>query len=152
MKLKIIIVLLVLLPLVVFAKPTKTGELEIEETPVSELSIDEQIDHYAALYGVEGSLIKKIVQCESNYKTTAIGDGGRARGLFQYHQGSFERHEKLFGEDLDYYSSHDQIKLGTWAIAQGYGREWSSFRAIKNGGTYSFYSKLLKKHYTVKCS
>ena len=134
-----------------FPAKDMASELEIEETPVSELSIDEQIDHYATLYGVDNSLIKKIVQCESNYKTTAIGDGGRARGLLQYHQGSFERHEKLFGEDLDYHSSHDQIKLGTFAISKGMGREWTSYRAIMNGGEYSFYSKLLQKNFTVRC-
>lgn len=136
-----------------FGFPLKdiASELEIKESKISELSIDEQIDHYATLYGVEGSLIKKMVQCESEYKTTAIGDGGMARGLLQYHQGSFKRHAELFGEELDYYSSHDQIKLGTWAVANGYGREWTSYRAIQNGGTYSFYSKLLQRHYTVVC-
>lgn len=134
-----------------FPAKDMASELEIKETPVLDLSIDEQINHYAALYGTEGSLIKKMVKCESEFKTTALGDGGRAYGLMQYHKASFERHAKLFGEELDYYSSHDQIKLGSWAVANGYGREWTSYRAIQNGGTYSFYSKLLKQHYTVVC-
>lgn len=146
-----LIVLLVLLPLVVLAKPIKTAELEIKEIPISELSINEQINHYATLNGIEGSLIKKIVKCESEFKTTALGDGGRAYGLMQYHKASFERHAKLFGEELDYYSSHDQIKLGTFAISKGMGREWTSYRAIMNGGEYSFYSKLLQKNFTVRC-
>lgn len=133
-------------PLVAFAKPLTTIELEI-----SERSIPEQINFFAEQYGVDSSLVKKIVQCESQGKETALGDGGRAYGLMQYHKASFERHAELFGEELDYYSSYDQIKLGTWAISEGHGREWTSYRAIKNGGTYSFYSKLLKKHFTVKC-
>lgn len=69
----------------------------------------------------------------------------------QYHKQSFENHAKLYGEELDYYSTYDQIKLGTWAIANGRGNEWTAYRAIKNGGTYSFYSKLLNKHFTAKC-
>lgn len=122
-----------------------------QEVKISEQSITVQIDHFAALYGVDGSLVKKIVQCESKGNEKATGDNGLAYGLFQYHKGSFERHAKLLGEELDYYSSYDQIKLGVFAISKGYGREWSSYRAIKNGGKYSFYSKLLKRNFVVYC-
>lgn len=122
-----------------------------QEIKINELSINEQINYFADKYGVDSSLMKKIVQCESHGNVEALGDGKRAYGILQYHLASFQRHEELLGEDLDYYSSLDQLKLGTWAISQGYGREWTSYRAIKNGGTYSFYSKLLKKSFTVTC-
>jgi hypothetical protein len=149
MKLKNIIVLCLLVPLVASAaKPLTTSELEIK---LSEQPISAQIDYFADLYGTDASVVKKVVQCESQGKVTARGDGNRAYGLLQYHKASFERHAKLFGEELDYYSSYDQIKLGTWAISQGYGNEWTAYRAIKNGGTYSFYSKLLKKHFVAVC-
>ena len=149
---KLIIFLLVLVPLVALgAKPLDTLEIKI-----TDLSYQAQIDYFSDLFGVDNSLVKGMVQCESiNWNPQAKGDykNGKplAFGLFQYHKETFERHSKKFGEELDYYSSYDQIKLGTWAIANGYGREWTSYRAIENGGTYSFYSNLLEKHFTAKC-
>lgn len=135
--------------------PTKdmASELEIK-TPlvITENYIQEQIDYFSQLNGVDSKLISKVVECESQYNHNASGDGNRAYGIFQYHKASFERHAKLYGEELDYYSVYDQVKLGTWSIANGMGNEWTAYRAITNGGTYSFYSKLLQKHFVVRCS
>src|SRR3990167_512271 len=125
---------------------TTSAELTIQEQ-----STQNQVEFFSQLNGVDPKLISKVIECESQWKENAVGDGNRAYGLFQYHKASFKNHAKLYGEELDYYSSFDQIKLGTWAIANGMGREWTSFRAIKNGGTYSFYSKLLQKNFVAKC-
>lgn len=143
---KLIVLLLVSSLLGLIPQSTTSLELKIQEQ-----SIQQQIEYFSDVNNVDSKLISKIVECESSFNTDSKGDGDRAFGLFQYHKASFERHTKLYGEELDYYSSYDQIKLGTWAIANGMGREWTAYRAIKNGGTYSFYSKLLKKHYTVVC-
>ena len=60
--------------------------------------------------------------------------------------------EKDFGEDLNYESQFDQIKLASWSLSQEkYAREWSIYRAIKNGGKYSFYSRQLKRNFTIYC-
>jgi hypothetical protein len=127
----------------------------VVEIPLAERSTMEQIDYYAELYDVDPNLMKSIIKCESKFKPNAKGDykNGKylANGLLQYHSESFIRHSKALGEELDYYSPLDQIKLGTFAISKGHGREWSSFRAIKNGGTYSFYSRLLERDYVVEC-
>lgn len=87
----------------------------------------------------------------SNYNPNAIGDGGRSRGIAQFQKESFNRLSRLMGEELDYNSPHDQIKLLSWSVANGHGREWTAFRAIKNGGTYSFYSRQLQQHFSVVC-
>lgn len=125
------------------------------ELTIQQQSIQQQVEHFSSLNGVDPKLISKIIECESQGKQDARGDSKNGKylayGLFQYHKPSFDRHAKLYGEELDYYSSFDQIKLGIFAIANDMGREWTSFVAIKKGGTYSFYSKLLQKHYVVKC-
>lgn len=148
---KTIIGLLVTSSLLVFPQRIVSEELKI-----SQLSLTRQIDYFTTLYGVDNSLVTKVIKCESKGISTAKGDskGGKylAYGLFQYHKESFKRHAKIFGEELDYYSSYDQLKLGIWAISKGYGNEWTSYRAIKNGGVYSFYSKLLQKDFTVICT
>lgn len=91
--------------------------------------------------------------CESGGKAVS-GDSGHANGVLQIHEPTFERWERKMGEDLNYDSTMDQIKIGAWAFSQGdeYRNQWTMYVALKKGGTYSFYSKLLGKHYTVHCN
>ena len=50
-------------------------------------------------------------------------------------------------EGLDYTSEYDQLKVGTYAMAHPeLAKEWTTYVAIQKGGTYSFYSKINKKH------
>ena len=149
MLLKKIIVFCLILPLVAFAKPKITEELKINPL---DLGYKEQIVHFSKLYGGDEKIALAVAHCESNGKHSAIGDGGHSRGIYQFQKSTFLRMEKEFGEDLDYGSRYDQIKLGSWALAQKkYQNEWTTFVAIKKGGKYSFYSSLNKRHYTVSC-
>lgn len=124
---------------------------------ITEQSNEAIVEHYANEFGVDTEIALRLVECESGFKQTAIGDSGKSRGVMQYQEATFERHNNLYNqslnksEDLDYNSAHDQIMLGMWAISEGYGNEWTAYRAIMNGGTYSFYSKQLGKSFTVTC-
>lgn len=122
-----------------------------QELKISELPVAMQVNHFAKIYGVDGSIVNKVIKCESEGFHGAVGDGGRSRGIAQFQKSTFERMEKKLGEDLNYESSYDQIKLLTYAISQGWGNEWTAYVAIKKGGKYSFYSKQLKKHFVVYC-
>lgn len=120
--------------------------LEIVDTP-----IEYQIAYFSASYGGDSNLILSVMQCESQGNHKAIGDGGRSNGIFQFQKPTFLSLEKKFGQDLNYESQFDQMKLATWAISNGYGNNWTAYRAIKNGGKYSFYSSQMGRHYTVYC-
>lgn len=150
MYLKKIIALCLILPLVAFAKPKLTEELEINPL---DLSPEQQVTYFSNLYGGDSRVALSVMKCESSGSHSAKGDGGRSNGIFQFQKSTFERMEKDFGEDLNYTSRYDQIKLASWAIANPkYQNEWTAYRAIENGGKYSFYSSQMKKHYTVYCS
>jgi hypothetical protein len=149
MNLKKIIALSLILPLVAFAKPKLTEELEINPL---DLSPEQQVVYFSNLYGGNADIALKVMECESGGSHSAKGDGGRSNGIYQFQQASFNRMEKDFGEDLNYSSRYDQIKLGVWAISNPkYQREWSAYRALENGGKYSFYSSQMKRYYTVYC-
>lgn len=120
-------------------------EVELILTPV------EYATKYSQYYGIDESVFKKVMWCESNNKPYKVGDGGRARNVLQFHKGTFDSYAKKLGEPLDYDSYHDQIKLGAYMFSIGEANHWTAYRAIKNGGTYSFYSTLLERHYTVTC-
>ena len=109
------------------------------------------VTHFADVNGLDTKLALAVMRCESNGVQSTVGDGGLSKGIFQYQNETWERHSKEFGETLDINSPYDQARLATWAIANGKGNEWTAYRTIKNGGTYSFYSRQLKKHFTVTC-
>lgn len=121
--------------------------------PLEEYSVPELIEHYAQIYEQDPVLLKKVAECESKYEKDLSGDGGYAYSVFQFHKDTFDRWSKEFGAPLDYESYHDHIKLAVWSFAQGeeYRRAWTTYVAITKGGEYSFYSKLLKKNFTVVC-
>jgi hypothetical protein len=117
----------------------------------SELSLEGQVNYYSGVFQTDANLVKRVIECESKWNVNAVGDNGLSNGIAQFQKASFNRLSKLMGETLDYNSPHDQIKLLVWCIKNGHGREWTAYRAIQNGGTYSFYSKQLGKSFTVVC-
>jgi hypothetical protein len=120
---------------------------------IKDYSVVEMIEYYSDIYDQDPLLLKKVAECESEYETNLLGDGGRAYSVYQFHKSTFDRWSKEFGEPLDYKSYHDNIKLAVWSFSQGerYRNAWTTYVAIKKGGKYSFYSKLLKNNYTVVC-
>lgn len=134
-----------------YAKGTKVIAEPLEIVNPTVLTVEEQIVYYSQMYNTDNGIISKIIQCESQGKQSAVGDNGLSRGIAQFQKPTFTSLSKLMGEELDYNSSNDQIKLMVWSIANGYGRNWTTYRALKNGGTYSFYSNQLGRYYTVYC-
>lgn len=131
--------------------PTKDFAQKTEINP-RDLSIEGQVIYFSNLYGGDSDITLKVMECESSGKHSVVGDGGRSKGIFQFQKSTFERMERDFGEDLDYTSQFDQVKLASWALSQPeLAREWTTYVAIQKGGTYSFWSSQMQRHYVVKC-
>lgn len=122
---------------------------------IDDLSVQEQITYYANTYGVQPQLALAVARCESQFGKLPDGDNGHAKGIYQYWDDTWERHYKEFnretGVTLTKGVTKDDIQLATWAFSTGKASEWTTAVAIKKGGTYSFYSRQLKQHFTVKC-
>lgn len=148
---KILIVLLLLCSLY----GLEPQSISLAELQISEQHYSTQIDYFANLYGTDSSVVKKVIQCESQGLHSSIGDGGRSKGIAQFQKPTWDWLESIYNkeykEDLNYKSSFDQIKLLTYSISKGYGERWTTYVAIQKGGTYSFYSSQLKKHFTITC-
>lgn len=151
MRYKIIIVLFLIVSLLGF-QPQRliSKDLEIQDAHYSV-----QITHFSKIYGVDEKIVAKVVECESGGDHTANGDGGRSKGIAQFQKPTWDWMSKQYfdeyNEKLNYKSSFDNVKLLAYQISKGNGNNWTSYVAIKKGGTYSFYSKQLNKHFTVKC-
>lgn len=126
-----------------------------EELKITELTLPNQVEVFSELYGVDSTIVNRVIQCESNGNHKAVGDGGRSRGIAQFQKPTFNNLAKLYSKEyneaLNYDSEFDQVKLLTWSIANGHGSNWTAYRALMNGGKYSFYSRQLGKHFTVYC-
>jgi hypothetical protein len=111
------------------------------------------INKWADFYKTDKVELGKIASCESNMGVIKTGDKGLAHGLYQYHTGTWLKAEKLIKEDLDINDIEDQAKMTAflWAKYPSWKTQWTTYVAYKNGGTYSFYSRVLEGHYTVVC-
>ena len=148
---KIIVSLVLLFSLLGF--PTKDSAEELVIVSPVNLTLNEQISYFSNLYQSDVSLVRAVIECESGFDHDNIGDGGLSNGIFQFQKSTFIRMSKLYGEDLNYQSQYDQLKLGVWAMSKPeLAREWSTYVAIQKGGTYKFYSRQLKRNFTVRCS
>jgi hypothetical protein len=142
-----------LIPSSTISYQSVSPETVTHETPKT---IPEMIDEIAPKFEQSPKLIKKITWCESNYQVK-VHDNGHGKGVTGIHKKTFQlwlpKYEKEQGETLNYDSSYDQLKMMSWAFSKGdsYRNQWTSYVAYMNGGTYSFYSKLLGKNFTVKC-
>lgn len=91
----------------------------------------ELIEFYANMYGVKKEVAIQVARCESEFKLTAVGDGGKAYGVFQFHKPTFTEFAKKFGDEtLEYKNFEHQTELAVWAISQGKGYHWTCFRNL----------------------
>ncbi len=124
----------------------------VEQAKPIVLSPSEYAEQYALQYGVDPKILKKVMQCESGGNIhTKAGDGGRAKGVMQFHEPTFLGYEKKLGIDLDYMSYEDQIHLAAYMISKGQGNQWTTYRALMNGGSYTFFYKQEQRYITVYC-
>lgn len=96
------------------------------------LSVQETIVKYATFYGTSEKELLAVAKCESGFNPKAIGDGGRAANIFQYHKPTFISFSKLFGEQLDYHSYTDQARLTAfiWKHYPQYKNHWTCYTKI----------------------
>lgn len=92
--------------------------------------IVELIEKYSAEYNYSKKTAKAVAYCESEYKANAVGDHGKAYGVYQFHRATFEMFSKQMGEKLDYYNPEDNIKLAIWALANDKENHWSCYKKI----------------------
>lgn len=73
--------------------------------------------------------IYQLINCESNFRHTIWGDNGKSYGWFQFQKKTFYYLAKLAKlEELNWKDKYHQLILASWAIENGYGKEWSCFK------------------------
>lgn len=116
---------------------TTTPTVVVQEPPLvtqecaDKACVTDLIRRYARYYGVDEDYALAIAKCESEFKTTAIGDGGRARGVYQFHKPTFHEFAKKMGEsNLSYEDTEDNIKVAMWAFAHDKDHHWTCSKKV----------------------
>jgi len=91
------------------------------------------IAKYSLEYGISPYQLTKTIACESGFKKNAVNynDGGKGKhsvGILQFQKSTFDNYSKKMGEELDYYSYHDQIKVASYMFSKGQQRQWTCWR------------------------
>lgn len=87
---------------------------------------------YAKRYGVNPKLALKVAQCESELRTDVYGDSGKAYGVYQFHEPTFNMFAKAYGlEGMDYKNPEDAIQLAILALSHGEGSHWTCYRTLR---------------------
>lgn len=125
---KIILFILFLSLNILFVPPHK-------EAYSRTLTPREFVSIYSKQFNISENQLLRTAICESKLKPNAINynDGGKGRhsfGILQFQESTFLTWEKKLGEDLDYYSYQDQIKLGAFMFSKGQQKQWTCFRIL----------------------
>ncbi len=74
---------------------------------------------------------QRIIMCESGWRHDAVGDGGKARGIAQFHLATFNRMKRLAAQpQLQWRNPAHQVWLLQWALTNGYGDHWSCYKSL----------------------
>lgn len=130
-----VLTIAILLTSVVHGKQIQTttvlaDEVVAQAEPEIPLSPVEYADKYAAQYGIDANVFKKVMWCESSNNPYAIGDSGLARNVMQFHKSTFISYEKKLGIDLNYDSYKDQIQLAAYMFSIGEQRQWTCYHRV----------------------
>jgi len=97
--------------------------------------IEGQIYTYATQYSVSYEEIYKTIECESNFNFLAVGDFGKARGIAQFWESTFDAYnEKYFNGELEYDLPEDQIRLMAKMFSEGEEYHWTCWKRLSYSG------------------
>lgn len=118
------------IPTVLASNEPVEAHQTLKSAPQKDLSPKEYISIYSKKYGISEANLLRVAKCESGLKKDAIhyddgGKGKHSRGIMQFQQSTFLVWEKKLGEDLDYHSYHDQIKLASFMWSKGQQNQWT---------------------------
>lgn len=111
--------------LAIFSLAQNVVLAQAPQIPLEKRPIPEMVSYYANEYAVPATTLLRVMKCESSGNQKAIGDNGKAHGIFQFHKPTWDRFTKEMGETLDRESAHDQAKVAAYAFSKGYSNHWS---------------------------
>jgi hypothetical protein len=108
--------------------PTITPTPTVRVAPAAPDWIEGFITKYAAEYGVDAALIRRIAHCESGYGPGADREGGKYGGMFQYSVETWASDRAAMGLDGNpslRYNAEESVRTAAFKISRGGQRAWA---------------------------
>jgi len=102
-----------------------SSPLDVLSVSLSESAIKGAISYVAINNGLDPEILLSVAQCESGFKVDAVGDSGKAYGLFQFHKPTFDGFCRG-----DYYSAKDQIVCAGEMFANHQESHWTCYKKL----------------------
>lgn len=115
-----------LTPAVGIAKIVEAPVLNEKTLLTTKGGIDLYINYKATEEGVSPAVVKKVIECESQYNVNALGDSGHSRGLVQIHN---KYHPEVSDEEA--YDAQFAVDFLVQKLKEGRGKEWTCWRHMK---------------------
>ena len=154
---KIFISLLVALLVTLCVIPFNEEEyvvVPVRQLELKEYSVTALVEHFAEEYKTDPAVMLKIGQCESGFDENAWNKSdpnGGSHGYMQFQTSTFYSYaKKLNIENPDIKDKVQQAQVSAYMFSIGEGKQWTTYMAYKNGGTYTFTDRKGKTH-TVHC-
>lgn len=113
----------------------------IKHANAKEPTLEEIIINYiqktAGFHGADEEFMVSLAKCESGLNPEAVGDKGKARGLYQWWEKSWKHYNKIYKLNLDRESWQDQTKLSTFVVRDyGSEKDWYNCSMFLKYGTW----------------
>lgn len=112
--------------------PTPTISLTPTPTPTTKpitapTHLEPLFQKYAAQYGADSNLLKKIADCESHFNNNAIALDGLYVGMYQFSSSSWISMRNQMGLDTNpdlRYGAEESIQTAAYALSKGKASMW----------------------------
>ena len=111
-------------------EPIKNPLEALSETPTPS-----EIKEAIVFLAINKELGKDFYQtlfCESSLRYNAVGDGGKAYGVAQYHKPTWDYFNKLRGTNLNYKNTAHQLEMTAWAFKNKLQGHWTCWNNLYN--------------------
>lgn len=124
------------------------AEAPVQPIQYTKPVVIDMIGYYASKYGVSQRIMTSVVSCETGgtFDPKQKGDHGHSLGLSQIYLPAHPDITPDQAQDPDF-----ALEFMASNLAKGNGSLWTTYTAIKNGGSYTFWYPLEQKHMTIYC-
>lgn len=122
---------------------------------LKQYSVTALLEHYAEEYDINLVPLKKVAFCESGFNEKAFNGNdpnGGSKGFMQFQTKTFYSYANKAGiENANITDKVHQAQVAAYMFSIGEADQWTTYRALMNGGTYTFWSNHEKRYITVYC-
>ncbi len=136
--------------------PDYSAPLTFTDEQLQQFSFKYLLGYFADQYDTDPVPLLKTANCESKFQMgrhNKTDPNGGSKGGLQFQQKTFDSYAKKLGlKNPDIWDKVDQAQVGAYMFSIGQAKQWTTYMALINGGSYTFWYAPIKDYYTVYCS